>query len=105
MASKALPKKVKVGGWEYSIRLVPNLLAEDGFSKLAGSVYGSENRIDIEKNMSVEKQWQVLWHELLHAFLSNAGYHDAHSESIIDAISMQITWVLSQNGAAMLPNE
>lgn len=102
--TKVLPKSVKVGGSTYKIGLVKGLKEMSSGTSLFGCLYSDKNLIEIEAALSVERQWQVLWHELMHAFLRHSGYFEAHDEAIIEALSHQINWVLVQNGQNMLPN-
>lgn len=100
---RPLPKRVKVGGSVYRINLVEHLRDVDG-TDLFGRAHATEFLIEIEATLAIERQWQVLWHELLHVFMHNAGYHDSHNESLIDALSTQINWTLALNRWAMLPD-
>ena len=101
--TKPLPKTIMLGGTTYKVSLVKGLRSTDGATLLFGAAHNTKPLIEIEADLAVERQWQVMWHELLHHILNNAGLREAHDELVIEAVSTQINWLLIQNGAALLP--
>lgn len=56
------------------IELTPNLV-EDG-KQLAGCAYIQERRVMLDSELEDQPLRVVLWHELLHIWLHDAGVHD-----------------------------
>lgn len=81
---KPLPKALSIGGITYQIKLVDTPKTEDG-QLLFGRIKAAQPLIEIDAELDVAMQWQVLWHELVHAILNNLG-HRNHDEQFTDAV-------------------
>jgi len=91
------PNKLYIGGITYRIAEIERLLADDGRRKLSGNIRYDECEIRIEAGMDVQSTRQIIWHEVLHGILTQAGHCDAIKEQIIDALAYGIVDVLKQN--------
>lgn len=89
-------KAIKIGPITYPIRIVEHLT--DGKDKLDGYISYSNSEIRIDAAMESQRQRAILWHEIVHGILSQAGY-DNHQESMVEALSYGILAVLDDNPA------
>lgn len=89
---------VKIGPFRYPVSFVDDLHSFDGSMKIElwGHIKANEIKIELLPSLDAQRQLQVLWHEILHGILANAGY-DVHDEKQIDAISTGIIQVLRDN--------
>lgn len=85
---------VKVGGILYEVETIFNLY--DGKDELDGWICYDESKIKLEAKLSNQLRRVVLWHEIIHAILTHAGY-TKHSEQMIEALSHGIVMVLRDN--------
>jgi len=100
--TKPLPKTVKLGGTIYRIEFIPDLVVDN--LKVDGVIFSQKPVIWIDAAADVSNQWQILWHELVHAMLTNLGIPgNEHPENIVDGLGRQISWLLAQNGERLLP--
>ena len=74
---------VTVRGVDYKIRLEDDPGDED--KKLDGFCDYIKCEIVIDSNIPIQRQWQTLWHELLHASLQRQDIND--DEGKIDYIA------------------
>lgn len=99
-----IPKTIKVGPITYTvIRDVHDLHRVESDGKktpLHGQVEWKPQCIEIAANQGSDVQVVVLWHEILHAILNNAGQFD-ESESYIVALSHGLVQVMRDNPALM----
>lgn len=89
---------VKIGPFIYEITQVKDLHDFEGNTKvdLWGHAKTGETKIELLDTLSNQRQIQVLWHELLHAILTQTG-HDEHNEQHLDALSTGIIQLLRDN--------
>ncbi|HUW08772.1 MAG TPA: hypothetical protein VM537_03540 [Anaerolineae bacterium] len=85
--------RVKIGPVVYSIVEVPNL--HDGGDGLDGQVEYTAAEIRLREGLSPQRRAVVLWHELIHAILENAGQDPGHG--VIDAVAYGVYGLLSEN--------
>ncbi|MTI62261.1 MAG: hypothetical protein FH762_20140 [Firmicutes bacterium] len=64
-----LPEKVKIGGINYEVLLVPLKSEELNYGDAIGSIIHSECKIWINKEMPLQKQQETLLHEIIHAYV------------------------------------
>lgn len=87
---------VKVGPITYEVKMVERLLG-DGSEKLDGQISYGQQVIEIESDLTLVMQKQALWHEIVHAILTQAGRQCEASEGIIDAIAYGLVGVIKDN--------
>jgi len=99
------PFKLRVGAIDYTVSYVKDLRDPDSGTPLFGLLMNSTSSISIEANMAVQAQRQTLWHEIMHAFLFQAGVRaEEHSERQIDVLAFGVMGILNSPGAKhMLP--
>jgi hypothetical protein len=86
----ALPTVVDAPAGAVKIRLVKSVTHDDG--TVCNGIYDSEKRIvRIDRTLPPSHRWKVLYHEMVHVALLDAGLDnglpDAMHEAIADAIS------------------
>ena len=83
-----IPKKLKVGAFIYDIELCNQV--DDSLS--SGEMTNrKENKIKIDKTLTVDGQGVTFWHEVLHSINGELG------EVVIDSLAQQIYQVLKDN--------
>lgn len=85
---------VKVGPIIYELMEINGL--RDGDEKIDGRIKYDLCKILLEANQSPQSQHVVLWHEIIHAILVQAGFRK-HDERMIEALSYGIVSVLQDN--------
>jgi len=85
---------VKIGGIVYQVQLVPDLA--DGKQKLDGHIQYRPCLIQIEAQLAEQMQMLTLWHEILHAMLTQAGQKQL-PEPVIEALTYGIFQALRDN--------
>lgn len=89
MKKKPFPKRLKIGGHDYEIKLVK------GLSALGLTDY-NKNIISIDEDSVESARWATLIHEILHA--TNATWGDTREgHTLLESISQQLYQVLSDN--------
>lgn len=90
----ALPKSVKIGALTFDV-------VEEARTAIDGK-YGAlqycDSVISLTPGMSIQHQTIVLWHEMIHAMLTNAGIRE-QDEQIPMALSHGIVQLLQDNPA------
>jgi hypothetical protein len=86
---------MRIGAFDYTITMVDELT--DGPNKLLGSILYAQTAILLEQNQSAQAMRQVLWHEVLHAILVQAGHDGKLSDPVIEAVTHGIVGVLRDN--------
>lgn len=74
-----LPEKIKIGGIDYEVLLVPLKSEELNYGDVIGSIIHSECKIWINKEMPLQKQQETLLHEIIHAidvFIGDSNHED-----------------------------
>ena len=85
--------KIKIGPITYDVVEEPGLLVNE---KFAGCIRYIDCKIAIDINMSPQAKRKTLWHEIVHAILTEAGY-SKQKESMVDALTYGIMGVLLDN--------
>jgi len=87
---------IKIGPINFEVVYTKNLF--DDNKKLDGNIQYSRCTIEIEENSSVQHQRQVLWHEIIHGILTQAGVDlGKQTETVCDAVAYGIMDVLDDN--------
>lgn len=91
-------KFIWMGPLLYTIEEVPNLVGTGSNGNLAqfyGQVDFGEQVIKLEQNVSPERQYITLWHELVHVILEQAGQDIP--ETAVEALGYGIAQVIKEN--------
>lgn len=88
-------KEIKIGGVIYEIEDAANLRG-DKDQQLDGWIRYGPAKILLSSEMGGQRRRVVLWHEVLHGIMTQAGY-DKHDEALIDALAYGIVQVLQDN--------
>ena len=86
--------KIRIGPLDYKIKTVIGL-NENG-QKIDGQVHHWKSLIRLEQEMNAQCTRETLWHEVLHAILTQAGYSE-QNEAMLEAISHGVMGVLRDN--------
>lgn len=96
---KKLPNKIHFCGFDYDIILRDKLEGGDTW----GRTQMDDQKIFIESGskMTLEKQWETLFHEMLHVAFRHTGFLEQISkneeEAMVRAWSMNIFGILKDN--------
>ena len=104
MMSGWLPTPVQIGALSYNIVRQAKILSTNGSDasgnaephEVWGQIQYAETQIVLDQAVSVQYERVLLWHELLHGVLFNAG-HEQVSEDLIDALAAGIVDMLRRN--------
>ena len=88
--------KVKIGAQVFSIRRQGELKNTDGIEELDGRIIYSSSEILLEDRLDTFSTRQVLWHEVIHGILTQAGIRN-EDEKLVDLLSYGIIQVLEDN--------
>jgi hypothetical protein len=91
-------KSIRIGPIDFAVREIERLVNTDAYEKLSGHIRYTDSEILLENNMESQAKRQILWHEILHGILTQAGYSD-HDEKMIDIIAYGVMQVLRDNPA------
>jgi Zn-dependent peptidase ImmA (M78 family) len=94
---------IKIGSITYEVRVIERLLG-DNDKKLDGQITYSVPKIELDSNLSPVMRRQVLWHEIVHGILTQAGRQDEVSEGAVDALAYGILGVINDNPKIWLPS-
>ena len=93
-----IPKKVRIGGIDYTIKRVPRLVSADG--DLCNGLFDS-NRSVIELNseneLSQGRIEQVLIHEILHGIVFTTGLNLEDEEITVNVLAKGLYQVIKDN--------
>ena len=89
-----MKKTVKIGPQIFDITVTEDL--RDGDLKLDGLISYHKSSIVLDADLNEFAEIQVLWHEIVHGILNNAGIKDVKEETI-DALATGILGVLQDN--------
>jgi Zn-dependent peptidase ImmA (M78 family) len=89
-------KSIKIGALNYEVNVVERLLG-DNDKKLDGQITYAMPKIELDGNLSPVMRRQVLWHEIIHGILTQAGRQDDVSEGAVDALAYGIFGVVKDN--------
>lgn len=87
---------IRIGPIDFSVRAIERLVNDNGSEKLDGHIKYATSEILVEANTEAQAQRQVIWHEIIHGILTQAGYSE-HDEKMIDIISYGVMQVLRDN--------
>lgn len=87
---------IKIGAITYDVMIVYRLFG-DGDKKLDGQITYSMPKIELDGNLSPVMRRQVLWHEIIHGILTQAGRQSEVSEGAVDALAYGIFGVVKDN--------
>ena len=87
-----IPRKVKIGAYDYTIKFVPNLVYDH---KLLGQSLSDKQEIRIEPKTTKQTNAVTLWHEIIHAI--NGVYSCEIDESNTDRIAQGIAAILQSD--------
>ena len=91
--------KVKVGPILYDVKLVDGLFDDHG--KLNGLILHNDCEILIERSLHDQEKYCTMWHEIIHAIMSQAGIAD-QDESFVSTLAYGIVNVIKGNPDIML---
>lgn len=86
--------QIKIGSTTYLVIDREDL--HDNHKTLYGWIRHDTSEILIEKDVGPQKRYIVLWHEIVHGILHNAGIED-HEERMVLALGHGIVQVLRDN--------
>lgn len=89
---KKLPQQVKVGPMVYTVT-EDTSRATDG---VYGAILYADSCISLQPGLTQAFQEVILWHEMIHAILSQSGLRD-QEEQVIHAIAYGVVEVLKDN--------
>ena len=89
-------KQIKIGAIRYRIVTEKNLVDDDGLKRLDGHIRYSSSEIKLDSALGPQARRQVIWHEVLHGIMTQAGI-ETHDEKNIEAISHGLMNVLEDN--------
>lgn len=93
-----IPKRVRIGGIDYTIKHVPRLVSDDG--DLCNGLFDS-NRSVIELNseneLSQGRIEQVLIHEILHGIVFTTGLNLEDEEITVNVLAKGLYQVIKDN--------
>lgn len=95
-----IPSTIKVAGVNYKV-IEKESIEVNGDKNCLGSCGYTDSTIEILSDMSEERKWQILIHELTHACFFESGF-DKQEEDMINRISIVLHQVLRDNNLNML---
>lgn len=87
-----IPKKIKVGGIHYKVKLVNQISTGTDYCGLCNE---SNTTIEILKNYKRHVQEEILLHELLHAIFSHCDLEQ--DEHLIEVLAQALHMVIKDN--------
>lgn len=88
-------KRIRIGAIDYDVREVISLRNDDD-ERLDGQIDYVECVIRTVVSCSEQMRRVILWHEILHGILTQAGIEE-QPEALIDVIAYGVTQVLRDN--------
>ena len=88
--------KIRIGPVDFDIEYHKTLVSGDNSTKLDGEILHQISTIRLEMGTSPQFRRMILWHEIVHAILTQAGYHD-HDEQMMEVLASGIMQVLRDN--------
>ncbi len=88
-----IPNKVKIGGQEYDVRLVPKVNTDN--RNCDGQITYSEQLIEIRDDLKSDYLDCVFVHEILHGIYEHCGFEQ--DENTIDRLSRALQMVIKDN--------
>lgn len=90
MSLPRLPTSITVLGVEFRIELVPDLKSEG--ERVSGETVGEYHRIRIDAGLDIERQWQTLIHEHVHAILHVVGVGNFLDPAVEEVIAQSLEY-------------
>lgn len=91
-----LPGKVRIGLYEYAVSEATDL--RNGEKGVWGLISHQHHTIEIEADTPLRHKQYILWHEMLHSMLMQAGLHSIDlEEPIVIALGHAIVATLRNN--------
>lgn len=90
-----LPVTVRIGALAYAVVEVDDLEAEDG-EKLLGHILHNHCEIRIDRALPDQVKVAVLWHEIIHGILEQAGVTN-QKEGLVLALGYGMVELLKDN--------
>lgn len=91
-----LPPTIRIGLYEYAVSEVPEL--RNGEKGVWGLISHQRHTIEIEGDTPLRHKQYLLWHEMLHSMLAQAGLHGIDlEEPIVIALGHAIVGMLRNN--------
>jgi len=89
------PAEIKVGALKYTPMIVCQI---DDNDSLAGSIDHTQCIIEVVANASREAMAATLWHEVVHAILTQCGFTEGHIyESAVQALGYHLPQFIVEN--------
>lgn len=86
---------LRIGAYDY------DLVYDDApmiGGELMNGVHDREGlNIEIRVGMPIAREWQTVWHEVMHAIFDNAAFEIDNEEQVIEIVSNGIVQVLRDN--------
>lgn len=93
-------ESISIGPIDYHCEEVLRLVDHNA-KKLDGWIQFNECLIQIDLDLDPQRKFVVLWHEILHAILSQAEIELENDEKVISVLSYGIAQVLRDNSEIM----
>lgn len=90
-----IPTMIRIGGIDYDVKFQRNLRTSDDV-KLDGSIDYRPYEITIDADIGMQGNTVVLWHEILHGIIAQAGWKQPDDE-FVEMLAYGITQVLRDN--------
>lgn len=96
-----IPKKVRLGGHEYTVTVV-KVRDEKKGSHLWGKTDLNHNTILLDTELAQSRMEETFWHEILHVCFNQAGIElekagEDKEEYLVNALAPQLYAVLKEN--------
>ena len=92
-------QQIRIGPLVYQVVEVERFAEPDDngrYTRYYGQIDYGEQVIRLEANMSPERKWLTLWHEIVHALMEQAGLNQ-HDEQVVTILGYGIPAVLQDN--------
>jgi len=96
LTNDELRQLIRIGPIDFTVCAVDRLLNDGNYEKLSGHIKYDASEILVEGDMEPQAQRQVVWHEVIHGILTQAGYTD-HDEKMIDILAYGVMQVVRDN--------
>ena len=91
-----LPKKIKIGHLSYQVKYVKDLRNDEG-SRLYGQHRPSDQIICLDADLSLEREKEVVLHELLHAIWCHYQLPKDNEERYVECIGNGLATIFADN--------
>lgn len=90
-----IPTEIIVAGITYKINL-KDFIEIEGNRNYQGACRYTSTEIDVLSTTTIERQQEILVHELLHAILFESGFRE-HEEELVERVGKVLYQVLKDN--------